>query len=156
VNKREQSKRARQMLDGRLGQLPPASDFGPPPSGWIRAIRDALGMSVVELGRRMGVRGSTVSEIEANERDGGIRLSTLRRAAAAMDCEVVYALVPRVSLEQTVADRAERVLHEVWQQTEHTMRLEDQESVPSQASRQRQLDEIIMSRRLWSDDWTER
>jgi predicted DNA-binding mobile mystery protein A len=155
VNKREQAQRARQILDRRLGQLPPVSEFEPPASGWVRAIRDALGMSVTELGQRMGVRGATVSEIEANERTGGVRLSTLRRAADAMDCTLVYALVPRASLERTVAERAELVLSAVQQHAEHTMRLEDQESATSQQTRDRQLEGIIMSRHLWSDEWVD-
>ena len=155
MNKREQAQRARQMLDRRLEQLRPVSEFTPPASGWIRAIRDALGMTVADLGRRMGVSGSTVSEIEANERDGGVRLSTLRRTADAMDCVLVYALVPKESLEHIVTQRAERVLRGVHRQAEQTMRLEDQESVPSQLSRKRQLEEIILSRHLWSDERTE-
>ncbi len=143
------------MLDRRLEQLPAVSEFTPPTSGWVRTIRDALGMSAADLGRRMGVSGSSVSEIEANERDGGVRLSTLKRAATAMDCVLVYALVPRESLEHTVTRRAEQVLREVQRHAEHTMRLEDQESGYSQLARQRQLDEIILSRNLWSGDWTD-
>jgi len=155
VNKREQAQRARQMLDSRLGRLPAVSEFTPPASGWIRAIRDALGMTVADLGRRMGVSGSTVSEIEANERDGGVRLSTLRRAADAMDCVLVYTLVPRESLEHIVTQRAELVLSGVYRQAEQTMRLEDQDSVPSQLSRKRQLEGIMLSRHLWSDERAE-
>jgi len=150
VNKTDQARRARQVLDQRLNQLPPVSAFAPPHAGWIRAIRDALGMSVAELGHRMGVAGATVSEIEANEREGGIRLSTLRRAAEAMDCTLVYALVPKVSLDRTVSARAEQILNELQRHAEQTMRLEAQESEPSELSRQRQLDEILRSRNLWA------
>ena len=98
----------------------------------------------------MGVAGATVSEIEANEREGGIRLSTLRRAAEAMDCTLVYALVPKVSLAETVSARAEQILNELQRHAEQTMRLEEQESEPSDLSRQRQLDEILRSRNLWA------
>jgi predicted DNA-binding mobile mystery protein A len=153
VNKREQASRARHMLDTRLRELPSVEQFAPPRAGWIRAIRDALGMSAADLGRRMGVTGATVGEIEANERDGGIRLSTLRRAAEAMDCTVVYALVPRESLESTVRQRAEQILDEQHRHVDQTMRLEAQESKPSRMSRQRQLDEVLRSRNLWSQGW---
>jgi predicted DNA-binding mobile mystery protein A len=103
----------------------------------------------------MGVRGSTVSEMEAKEREGGIRLSTLRRAAAAMDCTVVYALVPRDTLERTVECRAEQIWAGLQHHTDQTMRLEEQESGWSESARERQLDEIIRSRNLWSQRWEE-
>lgn len=143
------------MLDNRLNELPPPSTFAPPRAGWIRAVRDALGMSAAELGRRMGVSGATVSEIEAREREGGIRLSTLRRAAAAMDCTVVYALVPRDTLERTVQRRAEQIWAGLQHHTDQTMRLEEQESGWSESARERQLDEIIRSRNFWSQRWEE-
>lgn len=155
VNKSEKASQARQMLDKRLKELPSPSAFAPPRAGWIRAIRDALGLSAVQLGWRMGVSGATVSEIEANEREGGIRLSTLRRAAEAMDCTLVYAFVPRDSLEQTVTRRAEYIWAELQRRADQTMRLEEQESGWSESSRQRQLDEIIRSRTLWSHSWDE-
>lgn len=155
MNRSDQASRARQMLDKRLKELPPPSAFAPPRAGWIRAIRDALGLSAAQLGRRMGVSGATASEIEANEREGGVRLSTLRRAAEAMDCTLVYALVPRDTLERTVAGRAEHILAYLQRHTDQTMRLEDQESGWSESSRQRQLDEIVRSRNLWSHHWDE-
>jgi len=156
VNKREQARRARQMLDQRLLQLPPVSEFAPPHAGWIRAIRDALGMSVAELGARMGVTGASVSQIEENEREGGIRLSTLRRYAEALDCTLVYALVPRESLDRIVSTRAEQILKDLQRNAGQTMRLEAQEAESSALARQRQLDEIIRSRNLWAHGWEER
>lgn len=143
------------MLDKRFKELPPPSAYAPPRAGWIRAIRDALGLSAAQLGRRMGVSGATVSELEANEREGGIRLSSLRRAAEAMDCTLVYALVPRDTLERTVSRRAEHIWANLQRHTDQTMRLEAQEAEWSERSRQRQIDEIIRSRTLWSDSWDE-
>lgn len=156
MNKREQAIRARRMLDRRLSELPPASAFAPPQAGWIRAIRDALGFSARELGRRMGVTGATISEIEATEREGGVRLSTLRRAAEAMECTLVYAFVPRKSLDETVRRRAEEILSQLQQHADQTMRLEEQQSEWSESARQRQMEEIIRSRDLWSRTWDER
>lgn len=155
MNRSSQASRARQMLDKRLNELPPPSTFAPPRAGWIRAVRDALGMSAAQLGRRMGVSGATVSQIEANEREGGVRMSTLRRAAEAMDCTLVYALVPRDSLERTVERRAEQIWMELQRHTDQTMRLEEQESGWSEAARDRQLEEIVRSRGLWSQKWEE-
>lgn len=155
MNKTEQAKRARRMLDERLQRLPAPSVFAPPRAGWIRALRDALGMSAAELGRRMGVSGATVGEIEANEREGGVRLATLRRAAEALDCTLVYALVPREGLERTVQKRAEQVLLEQERHALQTMRLEDQEPDTASSSRQSQLEEIANSRHLWTRRWSD-
>lgn len=62
--------------------------------GWMRAVRQAIGIPVVELAKRMGVAKSQVFRLEEAEQRGDVRLSSLRRAAEAMGCELVYALVP--------------------------------------------------------------
>lgn len=64
------------------------------PDGWMRAVRQAIGVPVVELARRMGVRKTQIFRLEESERDGRVRMATLRRAATAMGCELVYALIP--------------------------------------------------------------
>jgi predicted DNA-binding mobile mystery protein A len=92
----------------------------------MRAIRESLGMTAAQLARRMGVRQSTVTEFEMSEVKGSIRLGTLRRAAEAMNCTLVYAIVPKQPLEKIVQDRAYQVAAELVKPTEHTMRLEDQ------------------------------
>ncbi len=64
------------------------------PEGWMRAVRRAIGIPVVELARRMGVRKSQIFRLEESEQQGRVRVDTLRRAAESMGCEFVYALVP--------------------------------------------------------------
>src|SRR5690554_6764326 len=98
---------ARKQLDERLHvfrSLRP-STYVAPHGGWIRAIREALGMPRHELGRRMGVGEKRVTQLERGEAQGKLTMESLTRAAAALDCQVVVALVPRHPLEQTVADR---------------------------------------------------
>lgn len=104
--KSAEARTARKGLDRRFNRLPPVSSMVRPPAGWIRAIRDALGMSGPDLAHRMGVSAATVSDIERSERDGTARLDTLKRAADALDCDLVYLLVPRRSLTATVEQRA--------------------------------------------------
>ena len=116
---------ARRRLDQRLGDL--RRQIGPRPhGGWIRAIREALGMSGAELGRRLNVSAQAVSAMEASERSGSIRLETLERAADALECDVVYALVPRRSLQNTVEAQAMRKAREYLAPIAHHGRLEDQ------------------------------
>jgi predicted DNA-binding mobile mystery protein A len=63
-------------------------------------------MSSRQLAARLGLSQSAVSQLERSEVGGRIRLDSLRRAAAALDCELVYSLVPRTSLEETLETRA--------------------------------------------------
>ncbi|MGO6762544.1 helix-turn-helix domain-containing protein, partial [Rhizobium ruizarguesonis] len=69
----------------RLRALHPIDRFRAPPKGWVRALRDALGMTGAQLGTRIGVRPQTVEAIEKSEAAGTIQLNTLRRAAEALD-----------------------------------------------------------------------
>ena len=98
---------ARKRLDERFSawkSLPPAARIAPR-GGWVRAIREALGMPRQELGRRMGVGEKRVMQLENGEAQGKITVESLARAAEALDCELVVALLPRRPLEQTVTDR---------------------------------------------------
>jgi len=141
---------AREALDRRLIPLGPASRYAPPRLGWIRAVRDALGMSAANLAIRMGVSGSSVRSLEDNEMSGGIRLSSLQRAAAAMDCTLVYAFIPNESLEGTVRRQAQWVLRQQMCRVSQTMALEAQEADMFGISREAQLRRIVGSWQLWS------
>ena len=143
----------RQRLDQRFASMRPDSRYRPPPRGWIRAIRDALGMSGSQLGRRMGVKAQSVADIEKSETSGTIQLKTLRRAAEALDCTVVYALVPRSSLEDMVRGRAREIAREELARIAHTMDLEAQG--PSGEEREEQIEthirDHLRERDLWED-----
>jgi predicted DNA-binding mobile mystery protein A len=123
--KRSQRAQARQALDAKVTSIDVGA-FTPPPAGWVRAIRDALGMTTRQMAARMGVTAMAVSSLEESERAGTVQLSTLRRAADALGCDLVYTLVPRVGLDEAVHrqafDRARREIELV----DRTMRLEDQ------------------------------
>jgi len=128
--------RARDRLDANLAELKAVRHFATrPPRGWIRAIRDALGMSGAQLGRRMGMTAQSVAGLEKSEVDGKIQLDTLRRAAEALDCVVVYALVPRTSLNTMVDERARTLAVRGLDRVSHSMALEDQRVDRDQESR---------------------
>jgi len=144
------AKRAREALDQRLVPIGPASRYAPPRLGWVRAVRDALGMTAADLAARMGVTGPAVRSLENKEVDGGARLSSLRRAAEAMDCTLVYAFIPNSSLQQTVERQAGRILDERMKRVHQTMALEAQEGEALPTSVRAQLEALINSGRLWS------
>ena len=143
----------RQRLDQRFSSMKPESHYRPPPKGWIRAIRDALGMSGAQLGRRMGVKAQSVADIEKSEASGTIQMKTLRRVAEALDCVVVYALIPKSSLEDVVQRRAREIARKELIRIAHTMDLEAQGL--SQEEREEQVETYIhdhlRERDLWED-----
>ena len=144
------SRDAREVLDRRLSALKPVELYAPPRAGWIRAIRDALGMTAADLGARMGISGASIRSFEDTETTGGIRLSSLQRAADAMDCTLVYAFIPRSSLELTVQRQALTVLDQQMKRVRQTMALEAQESDASLSTSESELRAIVDSGRLWS------
>jgi len=143
------SRQARRVLDARLAQVGPVDRFTPPTLGWVRAVRDALGMSAADLGARLGISAASVSSIESKERSGGVRLSTLERVAEAMGCTLVYALVPNTSLETIVLRQADCVVSEQDLYLRQTMALEAQEALASPQFRREQAESLMDSRRLW-------
>jgi predicted DNA-binding mobile mystery protein A len=89
------------------------SHLQPPTGGWLKGIRAALGMTAKQVGRRVGVSQATVSQAELAESEGRITLKTLRKMAEGVDCDVVYALVPRASLDIIVHNNANRAAHRI-------------------------------------------
>lgn len=146
--------RARRHLDERLSRLRTGmDDWLLPPRGWVRAIRDALGMTAVDLGQRLGVTQAAVTQLEKAEKDGSITLNRLRSAAEALDCAVVYALVPRTKLETILRERASTVVDAELARTRRTMALENQElrSEHLEAERRRLIEDALREdpARLW-------
>ena len=137
--------RLRQM-DETLRRFRVVREVPRPPTGWLRAVREAVGMSSAQLARRLGVAQQTVSRFEKNERDETITLETLRKTAEVLGCDLVYALVPRESLERVVENQAIRVASERIRKVSHSMELEDQ-GVPAstQEDRLRELSAHLIS-----------
>lgn len=133
----------RRQLDARFDKLRPVMHLAKPQAGWIRAIRQSLGMSAAQLADRMGVSQPRIIAMEHGEAQGAINVKTLQRAAEALNCTLVYVLVPNEPLEQVVHDRSIRVAAERVANVEHTMRLENQPT-PAEA-RDAQLREVAES-----------
>jgi len=95
-----------------------------------------------------------VSDLERSEAEEGIRLNSLRKVADALDCDLVYALVPRHpgGLQGQVTDQALLAARAELAPVRHTVALEaqglpadfDEEEVADLADR------IADSRGLWA------
>jgi len=120
-----QSLRLKQV-ERALEPLMVLSDTERPSQGWLRTIRQALGMTTRQFARRLQLRQSTVVDSEMLEARKRISLAQLEKMAAALDCRVVYALIPKAPLSSVVDKQAELVAtHEV-ERIAHSMALEDQ------------------------------
>jgi len=135
------------QLDAALAPAAGLRNRPPPPGGWLRAIRQALGMSIRQLARRTGLSPTAVASIERNEAKGSVRLESLVRMAEALDCDLVYAVVPRASLEETLARHARRAAEQLVGRVAASMELEDQGTTP--AERKQQVEELAS--RLMAD-----
>jgi predicted DNA-binding mobile mystery protein A len=144
------SVRSRELLDSHFDEWQPLRGLARPPRGWVRAIREALGMSAATLSERLGTTAGAVSRLEQSEAADRIRLDTLRRAADALGCDLVYLLVPRRPLTAVVRDRARELAHHQIIATEQTMRLEDQATGKTSEMEDRLTEQLVKRGGLWS------
>ena len=151
----DQAALARKQLERRLAPLREAPIIAPP-KGWIKAIRESLGMTARQLAARMGAAPSRIPSIEKAEVTGATTIKTLRQAAEAMGCTFVYAFVPTKPLDDILRDRAKQKARADAVRLDHTMRLENQALLKSdlEAEQQRMIDLILSGslRGLWDDE----
>ena len=142
-------------LDNRFASLRAFSRAQRPPKGWIRAIRDALGMTTALYAKGLGVSQPRVVELEKSEQSGGVTLNTLQRAAEALGCRLVYVLIPEQPLADVVTQRAAEIAERQSRAIEQTMRLEDQaveDDRAAQALRAQAIEDLLKRpARLWDE-----
>ena len=119
----------RELIEERVKTWANVSRDKVPPSGWIKAIRESLGMTARQLGDRMGVDHTGILRMEERESNGKITIEMIERAAHAMNCKVVYAIVPNApheSLEEIIDEQAMKSARDLTTKIAHSMRLEKQ------------------------------
>jgi predicted DNA-binding mobile mystery protein A len=143
------------QLSQSLEALRGAALIPAPPVGWLHTIRRALGMRTEQLARRLRISQPSVVRAEARESTGAISLETLRRAANALDCDVVYFLMPRKSLIDTVGQRADLIARQESAALAQSLGIEWQVVPPPALAEQieRARAALIAERpaRLWSE-----
>lgn len=126
-----------------------------PQGGWVRTMREALGMSTRQLGLLAKISQPGIAKLERAERDGGISLRRLRQIAAVLDCHLVYALVPQRPLDQMVRERAERLARERLEVSPHPLGPDNPPSAGETYDERvrRHADEILHGtwRKLWNE-----
>jgi predicted DNA-binding mobile mystery protein A len=134
---------ARKQLDKRLNILKNVDILARPSHGWIKAIRESFGMTTTQLGKRLSISQPGVISIEKAEASKSITLESLERVAQALDCRLVYALVPRKPLQRLVEDRANELAKKHLRATSHSMALEDQRV--DEANEQAHLKKLVQT-----------
>lgn len=118
-----------EQLESRIKLFTAAQRLPNPPTGWIKAIRLALGMSLQQLANKLSITKQSAKEIETREKEGAITLRSLRETAKALDMELVYGFVPKNgTLEQYIHRKARLLAEKIVSRTSHTMKLENQEN----------------------------
>lgn len=116
-----------QQLNSKMLSFAALKQVAMPPTGWIKAIRTCIGMSMQQLGNKLNVSKQGVMDIEKREKDGSITIKSLREIARAMDMQLVYGFVPNDgSLDALIEKRAKELATQIVLRTANTMKLEDQ------------------------------
>lgn len=118
-----------QQLNSKMQTIAAIKQIAPPPTGWIKAVRTALGMTLQQLGNKLSIKKQSLQEIEGREVDETITLKTLRDVAKGLDMELVYGLVPKDgTLDNLIERKAKELATQIVLRSSNTMKLEDQEN----------------------------
>ncbi len=116
-----------QQLNNKMLNYATLKQVAVPPTGWIKAIRTAIGMTMQQLGNKLSVSKQGILDIEKREKEGAITIKSLKEIARVLDMQLVYGFVPNDgSLDDLIEKRAIELATKIVLRTSHTMKLEDQ------------------------------
>ncbi len=145
----------REQLEATLNLVSKAAKTSRPQKGWIRAVREALGMSGKQFANRLGVKPPRITALEKDEMTGAVTIKKMQEAANALDCDLFYALIPRETLSESVRKQAENLAKKRIQRVSHSMLLESQQLSNSEQKKalNAEVEKILrqMPRELWED-----
>jgi predicted DNA-binding mobile mystery protein A len=144
-----------EQLETTLIRISDVRDVQRPAKGWLRAIREALGMSGKQFAHRLGVAPPRITALEKNEMSGSVTIKTMHQAAAALECDFVYAIVPRENLSEIVRKRALSLATKKLRRVSHSMLLEAQQlsDIEQKKVFDLEVENLIrnMPKELWDD-----
>lgn len=111
-------------LDKKTSSLTAAKNIVPNGSSWINTVREAIGMTALQLAARLGVTQPRITKMESNEEN--LKLSTMKKVAEALDCEFIYYLKPKSTFQDIVENQAKRKAEEILLAVNINMALENQ------------------------------
>jgi len=149
----EEQKIIRRQVSRKLETLTAFKEATSGIKSWSKYLRTALGMTISQMSRRMGIAQSTMTESEKGEVEGRLTINKLRKMADALDCDFVYAFVPRSSLQETIEKQAHKKVLKNMKAAQTHMSLEDQSVTLDEKERAKELvEEMIYSKYLWDEE----
>lgn len=137
-----------QQIERRFTHFDPS--FFKPEQGWIRQMREALGITLSKLGTICGVSTATIAQAEKREVDGKITVETLKKTAAAMNCEFVYMFVPKSEMTKFIEAKAYEKAKRILASADLHMSLEDQKVMSKIEPRiERLKNKLIADGNVW-------
>lgn len=94
------------QINRRLEELRKCKNKSNVRDGWIKFMRKALGISLENLSKLSGASISAIHQSEKREVEDKISISTLKKYAEAMDCELVYFFAPKEELKTLIKNKA--------------------------------------------------
>lgn len=144
---------AQEQVNRRLKALKTYSEESKIQPGWVKYIRRALGMTLQQLAKRAGLSVSTIAHIERSEAAGTASLNTLKKVAAALECEFIYAFVLKndaEDIEAILKKSARKKAREILAVADTHMTLEDQQVKQSLEERiERLAEKLIQKGDVW-------
>jgi len=138
------------QVERRLNSIRKATKDSKVRPGWIHYTRQALGMTLKKLAERAGVSKATVAQAERGEQKGNVTIATLKKMAEAMDCEFVYAFVPKTNIKSMLREQALKKAKRLLAEADTHMTLEDQKVEDDMKSRiERMADRLIEKGDVW-------
>lgn len=143
------------QLDKQLQPWRQIKQWFQPKHGWIYTLRKALGMTTKQLAKELGVSRSRVVRIESDELKGALTIQTLSTVAISLNCDFIYALVPKKPLREIVDDQAQKIATLQIKRVSNNMLLENQTLSTNQNKSQiKELREILLTKspkKLWDE-----
>jgi len=125
-----------EQLDRKIIKYKGLEEIVTPPMGWIYSIRQALNMSLKQLGNRLSITPQSVKEIEEREKNTTVSLKVLQQVAVALDMNFVYGFIPKdYTLEKMIEKKANELATHIVQRTSINMSLEDQKNSDERINR---------------------
>ena len=134
-------KAIREQLEKRLAVLRDLSGLTMPSQGWVKTIREALGLSTSQLAKKVGIDQSRISRLENSEKTGELKLSSLQKIADGLNMKFIYGFVSEETLEDIVRNQARRIALKRLETLDSTMRLEQQ--ALSDENKKKALDDMM-------------
>lgn len=118
-------------LDKKTSSLNHCKDIISPGRSWINTIREALGMTALQLAKRLNITQPRIAQMEKNEKN--LKISTMEKMAKALDCEFVYYFKPKTTFQDIVENQAKKKAEEILDNVNVNMSLENQDIKPEDA-----------------------